>query len=470
MVADDVLALRPPDVDPAREQEAGDEPFRRAAGVRLLGPYEGSGLREQHYLVERGDGQVVHLSRLLYLVASTVDGQRSGAEVAERVSAAYGRQLTPDGLGYLAEHKLRPAGVLAPEGGEDGPPPTAAPLLALRLRRVLLPAPAARRVAAALAPLYFPPVVAVVLVWFTVVDIAVLRSGQILPALQQVLVTPAAMVTVLGLLLVSALFHECGHAAACAYSGARPGAIGAGLYLVMPAFYTDVTAAYRLGRAGRLRTDLGGLYFNAIVVLALGVGYAWTGHPALLLAILLVNIEMLQQLLPIVRLDGYFILGDLVGVPDLFGRIGPVLTSMLPGRPTHPRAAQLRPHARVVVTAWVLVVVPLLVGSLVLLTVRLPGILQVTGRAIEQNWAVLLAAWAEGSPSALLLAAFAIVFLVLPVLGLLLLYENLARRGVRSALPPRPTPTPPGGRRRETRRARRQRRASRPGCRRARAG
>ena len=39
--------------------------------------------------------------------------------------------------------------------------------------------------------------------------------------------------------------------------------MGTGLYLVWPAFYTDVTDSYRLGRAGRLRTDLGGLYFNA---------------------------------------------------------------------------------------------------------------------------------------------------------------------------------------------------------------
>ena len=422
-------------------------PLRLAAGVRLLGPYQGSGLRDQHYLVERGDGQVVHVSRLLYLVASTVDGRRATGEVSERVSAGYGRQLTPDGLDYLVEHKLRPAGVLAPAGAEDGPPPTAQPLLALRLRRTLLPAAATRRVARVLAPLYFPPVVAVVLIWFAVADVAVLRSGRVLPALQQVLGTPGALVGVLGLLLLSALFHECGHATACAYSGAQPGAIGAGLYLVMPAFYTDVTAAYRLDRTGRLRTDLGGLYFNAVVVLALWLGYAATGSPVPLLAIALVNLEMLQQLLPVVRLDGYFILADLVGVPDLFGRIGPVLSGLLPGRPTHPRAAQLRPYARVVVTAWVLVVVPLLVGSLVVLTVRLPAILWTTGRVIAQDWGVLLAAWRAGSPSGVLLAAVAIAFLALPVLGLLLLYENLARRGARSALhlARRPRPWSPGG-------------------------
>ena len=42
---------------------------------------------------------------------------------------------------------------------------------------------------------------------------------------------------------------------------------------------------------------------------------------------------MVHQLLPFVRMDGYHILSDLVGVPDLFARIKPTLA-----RP-HPRPA-----------------------------------------------------------------------------------------------------------------------------------
>ena len=63
----------------------------------------------------------------------------------------------------------------------------------------------------------------------------------------------------------SAAFHEIGHAAACRYGGGRPGGMGAGIYMVWPAFYTDVTDAYRLPRRARLRTDLGGIYFNAVI-------------------------------------------------------------------------------------------------------------------------------------------------------------------------------------------------------------
>ena len=76
-----------------------------------------------------------------------------------------------------------------------------------------------------------------------------------------------------------------GHAAAARSSGAEPGVMGAGLYLVWPAFYTDVTDSYRLGRAGRIRTDLGGLYFNAIVVVLTFVWWWATGWEALLLLV-----------------------------------------------------------------------------------------------------------------------------------------------------------------------------------------
>jgi putative peptide zinc metalloprotease protein len=141
---------------------------------------------------------------------------------------------------------------------------------------------------------------------------------------QQVLRNPVGLLIVLGLTLASAMFHECGHAAGCRYGGARPGKIGVGIYMVGPAFFTNVTDSYRLSRAGRLRTDLGGLYFNAIFMLALAGLYAATSSEILLLVIAVTHLEMLEQLMPFARFDGYFILSDLVGVPDLFARVGPI--------------------------------------------------------------------------------------------------------------------------------------------------
>jgi hypothetical protein len=42
---------------------------RLLAGTELIGRVPGSGLREPPYLVRRCDGQVVQLSRLLYVIA-----------------------------------------------------------------------------------------------------------------------------------------------------------------------------------------------------------------------------------------------------------------------------------------------------------------------------------------------------------------------------------------------------------------
>ena len=100
-------------------------------------------------------------------------------------------------------------------------------------------------------------------------DAWLVRGGRLTSSFQHVLLHPLLLLLVLGLSVASMLFHECGHAAACRYGGARPGVIGVGFYVVWPAFYTNVTDAYRLGRAGRIRTDLGGVYFNAVFALAL---------------------------------------------------------------------------------------------------------------------------------------------------------------------------------------------------------
>src|SRR6185437_4792816 len=141
--------------------------------------------------------------------------------------------------------------------------PTASPLLALRARVTLLPGRAVGAAGTFFRPLFRWPVIA------------------------------AVIVSVAALTVVSALFHECGHAAGCRYGGARPGRIGVGIYLVWPAFFTNVTDSYRLSRAGRLRTDLGGLYFNLIFMVVLAAIYAATSAEILLLVIAITHLEML---------------------------------------------------------------------------------------------------------------------------------------------------------------------------------
>ena len=418
---------------------------RLADDVRLLGRYPGSGFREPRYLIERRDQRMLQVSRLLFIVAANLDGRHSPQEVADRVSTQYRRRLTIEGLQFLVETKLRPLGLLEDEDtpGQPAPasdvpasapaaqrptPKPASRLLGLRLRLVLLPERFVHIVSALLVAFFLPGVVVAALVSLVAVDVWLVRTASVSESMAWALTHPVTILVVLAIVAASVVVHEFGHAAGCRYGGGRPGRIGMGLYLVYPALYTDVSDAQRLGRAARIRTDLGGVYFNGLAILGVAAGYAATGYEPLVLVIVLIHIEILQQLIPIVRLDGYYILTDLVGVPDLFDRVGPVLTSMLPWKRADRRVTELRPGARAAITIWVLLVVPLLLAVTGYIVVRAPDFVRDVWRSEQLQVQSLKAAWEVGDAALVAIALLSMALLALPVLGLTLLAVDFARR------------------------------------------
>ena len=97
---------------------------RLAPGVESLGEYQGSGLAVVTYLARHPSGQVVQLSRLLHLVLTGIDGRRTVAEIAEQVTAVFGRTVSVGNIEYLVASKLAPLGLLEsgePARGEPGP-------------------------------------------------------------------------------------------------------------------------------------------------------------------------------------------------------------------------------------------------------------------------------------------------------------------------------------------------------------
>jgi putative peptide zinc metalloprotease protein len=408
----------------------GSQVPRLAPGAERLGEYQGSGLAEATYLVRQPDGQVVQLSRLLYLVLSAIDGRRTVTEIASQVTAAFGRTVSVGNIEYLLNSKIAPYGLLAT--GEPGGPGTRtrrpdAAALTLKLRCTLVPEAGVQFLARLFRPLFRPPVVVIMLAGLIASDTWLFRDGRVIPAFYYVLDHPLWLLVMLGLTLLSTLFHECGHAAACRYGGARPGVIGAGFYVLWPAFFTDTTDAYRLGRAGRVRTDLGGVYFNAIFVLTLTAAYRATGLVVLAGAIVLTHLEIVQQLLPSLRFDGYFILADLIGVPDLFRRIGPTLRGLIPGQPQDPRVQGLKRPARLTLTAWVLLVVPLLGTELTLVVLNGPGLVGTFARSLRAEWRVTLAQFGRAEIAAGLVTVISTVLLILPMAGLTYLLLKMIR-------------------------------------------
>lgn len=400
----------------------------RASGVVLHGPMAGSGYTDPPLLAGRGDGQMVQLTPLLYTVLDALDGQRDWEGLARVVGERVLRPVTAADVRYLVEHKLRPAGLVTLPDGSQPVISKRNPLLGLRGRLVLADPDRTGRLVAPLTPLFSRWAAVPVLVAFAAVVWWVLARQGLGGAVDDAMQDPVMLLVVIGGTILSAAFHELGHAAACRASGARPGAIGAAVYLVWPVFYTDVTDAYRLDRWGRLRVDLAGIYFNAVFTLGAFGLWAATGWEALLVLVPVQVFQMLRQLIPVVRFDGYHILADLTGVPDLFARIGPTLLGLVgKGDGSHRR---LKPWARAVVVGWVLLVVPALGFVFALALVNLPEIFGTSIDSLVLHGRALAANAAAGDVPRVLLGVVAMVTIALIPLGLAYV---LARVTTRSA-------------------------------------
>lgn len=423
-------------LDPPTELVAA--PFRRAAGVELVGPYQGSGYTTQRYVIVRGDGQVVQVSEMLFRIASAIDGRSGPAELARRVGEETGENLAAGDIDALVRERLVPVGLV--ESGAGDPDPEAADhaykqrpdhLLMLKFRLPVVPPAGTWAIAGLFSWLHRRAVVVPVLAAVVVLDLMVLFGGGFAGALAgagSLVTNPALVLAVLGLFLAAGAFHEAGHVSACRYGGARPGAMGVGIYLVWPAFYSTVTDSYRLSRAGRLRTDLGGVYFNAIVLGGLGASWLFTGADWLLVVLALLHVETVRQFLPMIRLDGYYILSDLVGVPDLFSYLGPVLRSRLPGATPDPKLAQLRPGVRRTVELWVALVVPFLVLFLGGFLLAAPAVVPEMLAGATGHLADSAADVRAGLTTEAMLGAVRAALLVLPVAGGALLLGLVAKR------------------------------------------
>jgi putative peptide zinc metalloprotease protein len=179
------------------------------------------------------------------------------------------------------------------------------------LRVVLVPAAAADRATRWLSPLAGNAALACL----AVAGVSGLAAGVLGGAAATAPGSASAIATGTGLFVLTALWHEFGHAAALRREGLPAGRIGAGLLWVLPVLTCDVTAAALLPRAGRMRVDVAGMVFQFAAAGALAaVATVWppAGHGAAgALAAVAWNI------VPLLRTDGHWLLLDLLGLPDL---------------------------------------------------------------------------------------------------------------------------------------------------------
>ena len=414
----------PPQAPTAQPAPVRSCPAKLADGVELLGEYEGSGHKEAPYIARRGDGQVIQLTQLLHLVAEESDGERGNHDIARQVSERFGRKVSAGNVQFLVERKLRPLGVLAAADGSSPKIKKVNPLLALKFRTALIPDRVVSLCTRLLWPLFLPAVLVLMLAGMVALDVWLFFFHGIAPGLRDALYNPVILIMMFGFVVLATGFHELGHATACRYGGAKPGALGAGIYVVWPVFYCDVTDAYRLDKRGRLRVDLGGIYFNFIFALACGGAFFVTGWEPLLFVIVLQHLAVFQQLLPLLRLDGYYVISDLTGVPDILTRIRPILRSLLPWRESDESVRALKPWVRVVVSAYVVMLVPILLLILTMIIFSAPRVMATAWDSLG----IQLERMRGASAAVVIAGGLQTMALVLPAAGTTVSLSRLGKR------------------------------------------
>lgn len=136
-------------------------------------------------------------------------------------------------------------------------------------------------------------------------------------------------------LIVLKVAHEFGHAYATKLLGGRVSEMGIFLMIFTPCAYVDASATWGFSRKrDRLIVCLAGMYVELFIA-ALAV-LAWSVFPPGLWRSVLHNVVLLASVVtigfnlnPLMRFDGYYVLSDLVEIPNLRARSRECVTSAL---------------------------------------------------------------------------------------------------------------------------------------------
>ena len=402
-----------------------------APGVRLAGQMQESAFVDPPWLIERQGSGYLQINELLYRIAEQANGQQSIEEMAQKASAAMGQTVDADMVRRLVVNPLITQGLVARADGSvlQTPQQNVRQLLQMNMKMAMVSPQLIEPLTAILRVLFWPPVLVLVLGAAVGAEVWMYVAHGVGGSAHEALYAPGLLLIAVGAMVLAAGFHELGHAAALRYAGGKVKAMGVGLYLVYPAFYTDVTDNYRLKRWERVRTDLGGFYFNLIFVLAVMGLYVVTGWEFLLIVVVLINLEIVHQLLPFIRLDGYWVLADLTGIPDFFSHMAAFVRSTVPGLKLEGRKLpELKWWGKAVFTAYILITVPLLLFLVFLMLKTFPRVIVTAYDSFMQLGGAFNAARGNGEALGMAAALVQMLFLALPTLGIVLTFYTLGKR------------------------------------------
>jgi multidrug resistance efflux pump len=268
-------------------------------------------------------GRFFRIGEVEHFIARQLDGATPLDTVCRRVEERFGAPLAPEALGKFIE-KLRGRGLL--EGDRTVPRRDGGRirgnLLYLRLK-AFDPDRVLERVLRRTRWLFTPAFVVACAVGFSVaLGITLARASEIERDLQALSLFESLALAWLTLAGVAAI-HELAHGLTCKYFGGRVHEMGLMLLYFQPALYCNVSDAWLFPeRSKRLWVGFAGVYADlAAWVLATLLWWVLDPHTIVsrmaLVVMATTGIKTLFNLNPLLKLDGYYLLGDYLEIPNL---------------------------------------------------------------------------------------------------------------------------------------------------------
>ena len=361
---------QPPQSQPPRSQQPGspeqDGPVYVAIEAGIEFSQRDYGGRTSYVAHHSRTGQYYRMGVEEYHVAVLLDGSRTVAEVHQ--------QIQQDGLGWstddvgkfaaeLIKQKLASPHSVACDAGDqnadsaaNSEPPPGKPTLSMPQRLVkTLSMTVSQRfpladgvVIAKKADGIVGPVFSRtgLFIWMALVVsgmMVVFGHGDEFGKEIRRLFDPGIWIFLMAFWVIAKVLHETGHAVCAHRHGVRLGKTGIMFFLFAPLAYVDVTDAWKLqSRMRRVQIALAGVYLELAV--AAVAAWAWwmlpigtARHFAAQIFLVTGPTTLLVNANPLLRLDGYYVLSDLLEIPNLrmHGRaqLGALIERILLGIP-----------------------------------------------------------------------------------------------------------------------------------------
>lgn len=259
------------------------------------------------------------ISELLYNVIILINGKRNLEEITSELSNKIDNNISINDISSIFDNFLIKRGIL--EGFEDKIKCKNNKSSYLWCKLIIINSKKIEKFKF-LTKLYDPKIIIISLLMCLVPDLIIfLKTINLTTYLQMINLNNLGLPYMVLILFVGNLLHELGHMTACMRFNVKPGNIGIAIYLTNPVFYADVNDTWRLKRNERVIVDIGGMYFQFLFVSIVTLTGKIIHNELLISGSFVCTILLLNNLNPFLKLDGYWIVSDFIGVPNLHHKV-----------------------------------------------------------------------------------------------------------------------------------------------------